>query len=226
MEADISVQTAGGAGDQPDHPEQLDHRLEEAGRGWLGSDYSEQSDQPEEDGSQDLSFLFPPMKPFEEETEENRDIYLGEDANTRMTHLMHSDTMIVVAALIAMIVLGLIFRSLCMRLTSKNNRKERIRGGLRAMAENMHVVTKSMCNDLEQEDAAKTVMRTSSNYGRTRPGEKKEGDVTPSPVRHPDRENWRVQAFSSILAKEEVSRPGLVSIEMTEVPASPAQRQR
>ena len=42
-------------------------------------------------------------------------MYEGEDASTKMMHLMHSDTMVVVVALIVMICVGLLFRSLCLR---------------------------------------------------------------------------------------------------------------
>jgi hypothetical protein len=49
-----------------------------------------------------------------EETEEH-DMYAGEDASTKMMHLMHSDTLIVVMALIVMIIVGLLFRELMIR---------------------------------------------------------------------------------------------------------------
>ena len=48
-------------------------------------------------------------------------MYEGEDAQHKMMHLMHSDTMIVVIALIVMIILGLVFRSCCLRLVIKNS---------------------------------------------------------------------------------------------------------
>ena len=65
-----------------------------------------------------------------------------DDAATKMHHLMHSDTIIVVFSLVFMIVLGLVFRSLCMKLASVNQRKERMRGGLKQIAEHMNYVTR------------------------------------------------------------------------------------
>ena len=65
-----------------------------------------------------------------------------DDAATKMHHLMHSDTLIVVVSLVVMIILGLVFRSLCMKLTSVNQRKERMRGGLKQIAEHMNYVTR------------------------------------------------------------------------------------
>ena len=55
---------------------------------------------------------------------------------------MHSDTIIVVFSLVVMIMVGLVFRSLCMKLTSINQRKERVRGGLKQIAESMNYVTR------------------------------------------------------------------------------------
>ena len=68
--------------------------------------------------------------------------YSEDDAATKMHHLMHSDTIIVVISLVVMIVLALLFRSLCMKLASINERKERVRGGLKQMAESMNYVTR------------------------------------------------------------------------------------
>ena len=65
-----------------------------------------------------------------------------DDASTKMHHLMHSDTIIVVFSLVVMIMVGLVFRSLCMKLTSINQRKERVRGGLKQIAESMDYVTR------------------------------------------------------------------------------------
>jgi len=67
-----------------------------------------------------------------------------DDAATKMHHLMHSDTLIVVVSLVVMIILGLVFRSLCLKLSSVNQRKERMRGGLKQIAEHMNYVTKSV----------------------------------------------------------------------------------
>ena len=68
--------------------------------------------------------------------------YSEDDAATKMHHLMHSDTIIVVFSLVVMIMVGLVFRSLCMKLTSINQRKERVRGGLKQIAESMNYVTR------------------------------------------------------------------------------------
>jgi len=216
MEADISV------GDVVDRPDLTAH-LEDSWESWRVSDYYE-----EYIGSTGhLSYLPTSTESYKSKTMGMRDIYEGEDASTRMEHLMHSDTIIVVIALIVMIVLGLIFRSLCMRLTRKNVQKDRVRGGLRAMAEHMNVVTRSMSNDLEVPDSPKAVMRTYSNYGRMKPSveekNKEEGEIKPVPVRHQSRENLRVQAFSNLLAKETERQ---IIIEMTESLPSPEERKR
>merc|ERR1719411_630744 len=79
---------------------------------------------------------------------------------------MYSDTLIVVISLIIMIIVGLVFRTCCLKLTSCNQRKERVRGGLRQLADHMHHVTRSMANDLELPDSPKTVIRTYSNAAR------------------------------------------------------------
>ena len=68
--------------------------------------------------------------------------YSEDDAATKMHHLMHSDTIIVVISLVVMIILGLVFRSIFMKLSSINERKERVRGGLKQMAESMSYVTR------------------------------------------------------------------------------------
>merc|ERR1712203_1065648 len=93
------------------------------------------------------SFLFARNNYLKEHEHEKHDMYEGEDASTKMIHLMHSDTMTVVIALIVMICVGLLFRSLCLRLTRDKTRKERIRGGLKALADHMNSVTRSMSND-------------------------------------------------------------------------------
>merc|ERR1719216_821599 len=79
---------------------------------------------------------------------------------------MYSDTLIVVISLIIMIIVGLVFRQCCMKLTSCNQRKERVRGGLKQLADHMNHVTRSMSNDLELPDSPKTVIRTYSNAAR------------------------------------------------------------
>merc|ERR1712045_382869 len=75
--------------------------------------------------------------------------YSYDDMPTKIHHLMYSDTLIVVISLIIMIIVGLVFRTCCLKLTSCNQRKERVRGGLRQLADHMHHVTRSMANDLE-----------------------------------------------------------------------------
>merc|ERR1712186_230257 len=94
--------------------------------------------------------------------------YSYDDMPTKIHHLMYSDTLIVVISLIIMIIVGLVFRTCCLKLTSCNQRKERVRGGLRQLADHMHHVTRSMANDLELPDSPKTVIRTYSNPPRPR----------------------------------------------------------
>jgi len=160
------------------------------------------------------SFLFARnnyLKEHEHEPVEH-DMYEGEDASTKMMHLMHSDTMTVVIALIVMICVGLLFRSLCLRLTRDKTRKERIRGGLKALADHMNSVTRSMSND-PNPDSPRAVMRTYSSYGRAKPGAAvEEAEISTHKGKYPtvrtmSRENLRVQAFSNILSKEGVCQP-------------------
>lgn len=159
------------------------------------------------------SFLFARnnyLKEHEHEPVEH-DMYEGEDASTKMMHLMHSDTMTVVIALIVMICVGLLFRSLCLRLTRDKTRKERIRGGLKALADHMNSVTRSMSND-PNPDSPRAVMRTYSSYGRAKPGAPVEEEISTHKGKYPtvrtmSRENLRVQAFSNILSKEGVCQP-------------------
>jgi len=159
------------------------------------------------------SFLFARNNYLKEHEHEKHDMYEGEDASTKMMHLMHSDTMTVVIALIVMICVGLLFRSLCLRLTRDKTRKERIRGGLKALADHMNSVTRSMSND-PNPDSPRAVMRTYSSYGRAKPGAPMEVEAEISThkgkyptVRTISRENLRVQAFSNILSKEGVCQP-------------------
>lgn len=215
----------------PEFPEdQSELRLPEAGDAsgdWLWQDRLEGSGGSYQGDSDDFSYLFSSVEPEPTNTIKGmRDIYVGEDANTRMNHLMHSDTMIVIIALISMIVLALIFRSLCMRLTSQNRRKEQMRGGLKALADHMNVVTRSMSNELEQEhSAARAVMRTYSNYGRMKPPTTNGDEHSDKPVSSlQSRDSLRVQAFSNSMTKETHLKPGQVTIdiEMTE----PQERKR
>ena len=58
--------------------------------------------------------------------------------------------------------------------------KQRVRGGLRQLADHMNHVTRSMSNDLESPDSPKSVIRTYSNAAR------REGSV-----RHHQQDNSR-----------------------------------
>jgi len=122
--------------------------------------------------------------------------YSEDDAATKMHHLMHSDTIIVVVSLVVMIMVGLVFRSLCMKLTSINQRKERVRGGLKQIAESMNYVTRSMSNDLYIPDSPRSVIRTYSNYNRRGTDEQ----TAPS---HENTDNLRVLAINNNLTKKE-----------------------
>jgi len=66
----------------------------------------------------------------------------------------------------AMIVLGLVFRSLCLRLTREKSRKKLVRQGLKQIAAHMDMATRSMSNELELPNSPKTVMRTYSGRSR------------------------------------------------------------
>jgi len=198
------------------------------------------------------SFLFARNNYLKEHHHEIKEhhMYEGEDASTKMMHLMHSDTMVVVVALIVMICVGLLFRSLCLRLTRDKTRKERIRGGLKALADHMNSVTRSMSND-PNPDSPRAVMRTYSSYGRSKPGEEEVQEINTHKGKYPtirtmSRENLRVQAFSNILSKEGICQPSeqvhpspqghrqggrdqvqrdhQVSIEMSNNPAGPRTR--
>merc|ERR1719245_992500 len=76
---------------------------------------------------------------------------------------MYSDTLIVVISLIIMIIVGLVFRTCCLKLTKQRVSKQRVRGGLRQLADHMNHVTRSMSNDLESPES---VIRTYSNAAR------------------------------------------------------------
>merc|ERR1719266_2549989 len=79
---------------------------------------------------------------------------------------MYSDTLIVVISLIIMIIVGLVFRTYCLKLAKQRVSKQRVRGGLRQLADHMNHVTRSMANDLELPDSPKSVIRTYSNAAR------------------------------------------------------------
>ena len=64
------------------------------------------------------------------------------EKEAKMKKFMHSDTIIVILSLLFMIVLGLVFRSLMNKLTRMKQRKAKMRGGLKQMAESMHHVTR------------------------------------------------------------------------------------
>merc|ERR1712141_585460 len=93
---------------------------------------------------------------------------------------MYSDTLIVVISLIIMIIVGLVFRTCCLKLAKQRLSKQRVRGGLRQLADHMNHVTRSMSNDLESPDSPKSVIRTYSNAAR------REGSV-----RHHQQDNTR-----------------------------------
>jgi len=141
----------------------------------------------------------PEYHDYEHEYDHHHDLS-EDDAATKMHHLMHSDTIIVVLSLVFMIVLGLVFRSLCMKLASVNQRKERMRGGLKQIAEHMNYVTRSMSNDLELPDSPRAVIRTYSNYSR-----RGLEDTSSSPpqrgAQHSD--SLRVHAITNSLSKGE-----------------------
>merc|ERR1739844_547861 len=102
---------------------------------------------------------------------------------------MYSDTLIVVISLIIMIIVGLVFRTCCLKLT-----KQRVRGGLRQLADHMNHVTRSMSNDLELPDSPKSVIRTYSNAAR------REGSVR----HHQDTRSLRVLAINNSYKVEEM----------------------
>jgi len=133
--------------------------------------------------------------------------FSSEDASAKMHHLMHSDTIIVVVSLFVMIVLGLVFRKCCMKLSTVNSRKKRIQGGLRQIGEHMNYVTRSMSNDLELPDSPRQVIRTYSNYGK-RGEEGEEGNSPGSSPGQPRRgqhtNSLLVQAISNSASKEEM----------------------
>jgi len=135
---------------------------------------------------------------FETNSSEN---HSEDDISSKMDHLMHSDTMILVAGLVVMIFVGLASRSICVRLTSKNQRKKLMRGGLKEMARHMDHVTRAMSNDLELPDSPKTVIRTYSNYGG-----KGQSATNVSEKTAPTRNSLRVQAFTNSLRHESENR--------------------
>jgi len=207
MEADIHTALASG-----------EHRLE------ASADVEETWRSREEQ----LSALLLAQEAYaKEHPHHQHDVYEGEDAGTKMMHLMHSDTMIVVLGLLVMIALGLLVRSLFIRLTSTKTRRQQMQGGLKALADHMNSVTRAMSNDLEDHpNSPKTVIRTYSNMKDARREASDNVGVAlgknPN-VRTISRENLRVQAFSNSLAKEKVWKPspmnpvrGEVSIEMIE----------
>merc|ERR1712013_485797 len=148
--------------------------------------------------------------------------YSEDDAATKMHHLMHSDTIIVVFSLVVMIMVGLVFRSLCMKLTSINQRKERVRGGLKQIAESMNYVTRSMSNDLEVLDSPRSVIRTYSNYNRRRTDEQS----SPSSARRgeEDTDDLRVVAINNNITKKE--REGQVMKMFTVSIHNPSKQER
>jgi len=147
-----------------------------------------------------------------DEVQEDHESSDGEK-ESKMHHLMHSDTLIVVLSLVVMIVLALVFRSLCMKLASINQRKERMRGGLKQMAESMNYVTRSMSNDLELPNCPKAVLRTYSNYGRSDQSSPQRGDMHANSLRvHTINNNFSKQEAEELQMQMSVAQS--VSIPM------------
>merc|ERR1739847_73698 len=112
--------------------------------------------------------------------------YSYDDMPTKIHHLMYSDTLIVVISLIIMIIVGLVFRTCCLKLAKQRVSKQRVRGGLRQLADHMNHVTRSMSNDLESPDSPKSVIRTYSNAAR------REGSVR----HHPQQDNRSLRVLA------------------------------
>jgi hypothetical protein len=124
----------------------------------------------------------------------NIENYSDNDMSSKMDHLMNSDTMILVAGMVLMILVGLAFRSICLRLSSKNTRKELVRGGLKEMARHMDHVTRAMSNDLDSPNSTRSVIRTYSNHaGKGPPAENKSNQIVYMS------NDIRVQAFTNSL---------------------------
>merc|ERR550539_528768 len=119
---------------------------------------------------------------------------------------MYSDTLIVVISLIMMIIVGLVFRTCCLKLTKQRVTKQRVRGGLRQLADHMNHVTRSMSNDLESPDSPKSVIRTYSNAAR------REGSVR----QHPHQDNARSLRVLAINNNYKVGETGQ-EIEMSDI---------
>merc|ERR1719219_236471 len=119
---------------------------------------------------------------------------------------MYSDTLIVVISLIIMIIVGLVFRTCCLKLAKQRVSKQRVRGGLRQLADHMNHVTKSMSNDLESPDSPKSVIRTYSNAAR------REGSVR----QHPHQENARSLRMLAINNNVKVGEAG-EEMEMSDI---------
>ena len=124
MEADISVSQPPLASHQISHEISYQQATASISQGPAASTISQSASQrlgAWRSREQDLAdFLFHRDNYLQEHQhhqleEEEHDMYEGEDAQHKMMHLMHSDTMIVVIALIVMIILGLVFRSCCLR---------------------------------------------------------------------------------------------------------------
>ena len=127
---------------------------------------------------------------------EFEDEHSKDEGESKMMHMMHSDTITVVLSLVVMIALGLVFRSICNKVTSINERKARVRGGLKRMAESMNYVTRSMSNDLVLPNCPKAVMRTYSNMNRKSGGDGSQKGDMPT-------KSMRKQAINNNLTQEE-----------------------
>merc|ERR1739848_964446 len=109
---------------------------------------------------------------------------------------MYSDTLIVV----------IVFRTCCLKLAKQRVSKQRVRGGLRQLADHMNHVTRSMSNDLESPDSPKSVIRTYSNAAR------REGSVR----HHPHQENTRSLRVLAINNNYKGGEPGQ-EMEMSDI---------
>lgn len=59
-------------------------------------------------------------------------------------HILHTDTIVLMASCLVMIILGLVLRKIFLYFTHVRQSREKYHGGLRQMAEHMHAVTRTM----------------------------------------------------------------------------------
>jgi len=147
----------------------------------------------------------------------------NDNASSKMVNLLHSDTFLVVMSLFAMIILGLVFRSLCIKLTSVKDRKKRMRKGLKGLATHMEQVTRAMSNDLVVPDSPKVVMRTYSNYNRG--PLRGENSIDSNPEGEKDNTHFKAQAHQA-LEKRDTLRIAVLSGNQSSVTQDPGNRSR